>query len=306
MENVVPSLWQFFAAKGYQGRIVPIEHLQDLRRAIEERHAQGLFDKDFFQEELTAFSYTPPKELPNPRSLIVVAVPAPQFRVVFTWRGEQVPLILPPTYVRYRATTQKVEDELAALLGPYGYRVAGSVLPLKTLAVRSGLGLYGRNNISYVSGMGSFLQLIGCYTDLPSPPVEWTESRMLPRCEKCRACLKACPTGAISPDRFLLHAERCLTFHNERHRDFPEWIEPSWHNCLIGCILCQRICPENKAFVSHVEEGEHFTEEETGLLLQGPAMEQLPVTTATKVRNLGLTEGWDVLSRNLAAILERS
>jgi epoxyqueuosine reductase len=41
--------------------------------------------------------------------------------------------------------------------------VALSLLPLKSLAVRSGLAAYGRNNVCYVPGMGSFLELVGLY-----------------------------------------------------------------------------------------------------------------------------------------------
>lgn len=53
------------------------------------------------------------------------------------------------------------------------------------------------------------------------------------------ACLIECPTGAIGKDRFLLHAERRLVFHNERPAGvpFPDWIDPAWHNALFGCTI---------------------------------------------------------------------
>jgi hypothetical protein len=57
---------------------------------------------------------------------------------------------------------------------------------------------------------------------------------------------KKCPTAAIKPDQFLLHAEYCLTFHNEKRGEFPEWIGTPAHHCLVGCMRCQIICPENK------------------------------------------------------------
>jgi epoxyqueuosine reductase len=38
---------------------------------------------------------------------------------------------------------------------------------LKRLAVRSGLARYGRNNVTYVEGMGSFLELSASLTDMP-------------------------------------------------------------------------------------------------------------------------------------------
>jgi len=305
MDNATQVLWQYLDERGYRGRAMSPEHIHDLYEAVEGRHARGDLDEEFYQQQLTGFSYVPPAELPDPVSLIVVAVPAPQVRVVFAWQGGRFPLIIPPTYVGYRATTRRVVQELAAFLEPWGYRAAATSLPLKTLAVGSGLGAYGRNNICYVPGMGTFHQLVGCYSDFPCAQDQWPGPTMLPRCEKCRACAQVCPTGAISSERFLLHAERCLTFHNEREREFPAWIDPSSHHVLIGCMQCQRSCPENKPFLSWVVEGVQFAEDETRLLLQAPAIDQLPGETAAKVSSLGLTAGWDILSRNLAAVLER-
>ncbi|MEW5901327.1 MAG: 4Fe-4S double cluster binding domain-containing protein [Acidobacteriota bacterium] len=305
MKTTEQELCRHLKRNGYQARLVPIDHLSDLSEAIATHHALGAFDEEFFQEQLTGLSFRPPDELASVRSLIIAALPAPQVRVVFAWKERRLRLILPPTYVRYRATLKRVENEVAAFLEPRGFRVAQTALPLKLLAVRSGLASYGKNNICFVPGMGSFLQLAGCYSDLPCSGDSWRELEMMFRCEKCQACLRACPTGAITRDRFLLHAERCLTFHNERAAAFPAWIDPSWHHCLVGCMQCQQVCPENKAFLPWVVEGEQFTEEETGLLLQGPEVDELPEKTRAKVRNLGLSEGWAVLSRNLATILER-
>ncbi len=239
--------------------------------------------------------------MPEAKSLIVVAVPRPQSQAVFTWNGESRALLLPPTYVAYEETRKRVEDFLAGILEPKGYRIARTKLPLKLLAVRSGLGLYGRNNICYVPGMGSFLQLVAVYSDLPCQKDSWQEIRMMKSCQSCNACRLKCPTEAISSDRFLLHAERCIVFHNEKKGNipFPEWMDPSWHNCLVGCLHCQKICPENKDFLQWIEGREEFSEEETALLLQGVALDQLPTATARKLKKLDLIEYLDSLPRNL-------
>jgi epoxyqueuosine reductase len=148
--------------------------------------------------------------------MIVVAVPRPQTRAIFTWNRQRRPLILPPTYTAYKGITEQIENLLAKVLDEKGYRSTGTALPLKLLAVRSGLGQYGRNNLCYVSGMGSFLQLVAVYSDMPCQEDSWQEATMLQSCEKCELCRRACPTGAISSDRFLLLAERCTTYHNEK------------------------------------------------------------------------------------------
>jgi epoxyqueuosine reductase len=180
-------------------------------------------------------------------------------------------------------------------------------LPLKLLAVRSGLGLYGRNNICYVPGFGSFLQLVAVYSDLPCDRDGWREAQMLERCQDCSACRLNCPTGAISSDRFLLRAERCIVFHNERKGSipFPAWMDSSWHNCLVGCLHCQRVCPENKDFLHWIEGREEFSEEETSLLLQGAALDELPSETVGKLEKLDLIEYLDTLPRNLGVFFRK-
>jgi len=293
--------------RGYQGRIVSIQHLPELKEDIEGRYRQGLFEKEFYQERLAWFDFRIPDSLPEAKSMIVVAVPRPQSQAVFTWNGETRALILPPTYVPYEGTRKRVEALLAKILSTRGYHVARTALPLKLLAVRSGLGEYGRNNICYVSGMGSFLQLVGVYSDLPCQEDNWREVQIMRRCQRCQACRLSCPTGAISSDRFLLHAERCIVFHNERKGNipFPAWIDPSWHNCLYGCLHCQRVCPENRNFLQWIEEKEEFSQEETALLLEGVPRDQLPAPTVRKLEHLDLIEDLNSLPRNLGVFFRK-
>ena len=153
--------------------------------------------------------------------------------------------------------------------------------------------------------MGSFMRLTAVYSDMPCEEDQWQEARMMERCESCDLCRKACPTGAISPDRFLLRAERCLTYHNEKKGSipFPNWIKPSWHNCIVGCLTCQRDCPENKPYLHMVGESEEFDEEETRLILRGTPREQVPDMTMRKLRLLSLTDYCDELPRNLSVLL---
>jgi len=314
---------------GYKGRVVSIQHLGDLQEEIEGRYKQGLFDEEFYQEWLTGFAFSPPDSLPEARSMIVVAVPQPQTRVTFTWDGERMRFIIPPTYFE-QGTENRVRELLARVLKPAGYRVAEAVLPKKLLAVRSGLAAYGKNNISYVPGMGSFHGLLAVYSDLPAQEDHWQEPQVMESCQNCSACLRHCPVGAIpsaapfdpstglragsaqgklrtgTSERFLLHAERCITFHNEKPGDvpFPAWIDPSWHNCLVGCLHCQRVCPENREFLHWVEEGVEFSQEETALLLQGLALDQLPPATAKKLEQFDMVELLDILPRNLDVFLK--
>lgn len=308
MEDTVKRLFLQLNERGYQGRIVPIHHLQGLREEIEERHRQGLLDDEFYQEWLSRFESKPPESLAGAGSLIIVAIPRPQICVDLHWNGSTHSVIIPPTYVGYEGTRQRIQEFLAGLLASAGFHIAPAKLPLKLLAVRSGLALYGRNNICYIPGMGSFFQLVAVYSDLPCTQDPWQEAHMIDRCQNCDACRRRCPTGAIPSDRFLLRAERCIVFHNERsgRYPFPAWLDPAWHNCLIGCMLCQRVCPQDHDVLGWVEKGEEFSPDETRLLLEGVQLDQLPRTTVYKLKRLDLADSVDALPRNLGVLLAQS
>jgi epoxyqueuosine reductase len=290
---------------GWKGQIIPIGHIADLQNAIFNRYEQGLIDKKLYQEQLSFFSFDPPTELPDASSIIILAVPTLQMRIIFKWQGRCIPVIVPPTYVSYTPRTESTQDVLAVWLKHEGYRLAKPQLPLKTLAVYSGLAKYGRNNICYVDGMGSFLQLVGAFSNLSCDNDQWQEPKKLDRCESCTACLQNCPTKAISKNRFLLHAENCLTYHNEAASDFPTWINPSWHHCLIGCLRCQTICPENKAVIKLFEDRADFSEQETALFIQGVPIDQLPKEMVIKIKSLKINENYRLLSRNLSMIIKQ-
>jgi epoxyqueuosine reductase len=262
MDKFVDNLFIRLREQGFRARIVSVSHLHQLQKEIESLHSRALLDSQFYQDELVRFKFQIPKELPKAQSLIVVAVPRPQTRAIFTWNGRRQSLILPPTYTAYDDTTKQVENLLAKILGEKGYKSTGTALPLKLLAARSGLVQYGKNNICYVSGLGSFFQLVAVYSDIPCEEDFWQEATMMKSCEECELCRRACPTGAIPSDRFLLRAERCITYHNEKKGNisFPKWINAPWHNCIVGCMRCQRVCPQNKEVIQWVEEEEEFSE----------------------------------------------
>ncbi len=300
MQEIIASL----EAKGYRGRIVPAHHIGDLQIDIENHNQQNMFDSEFYQERLAGFKFDPHDILPQAKSVIVVAVPQPQIRFTFTWQKENISLMVPPTY--WQETDRRVENLLQTSLKPMGYRLVRAILPLKLLATYSGLAKYGKNNISYVSGMGSFHRLVAFYSDVPCEEDTWQEPQVLDRCAKCVACIRKCPTGAISRERFLLHAEHCITFLNEKPKNipFPHWVDESWHNCLVGCFHCQKVCPENKEHLKWVEQCSHFSEEETGILLKGITPDQLPASTRRKLEKFDLLEYLETLPRNLGVFFK--
>jgi len=286
---------------GFVGQFVSFERVQELEDDIEKAHSEQLFDEGFYSYLLSWSQFTFPTDFPEIRSVVVVACPQPALKVNFERNGRSFETIIPPTYAYH--TDEEARDCIAELLEPRGHRLIGAKLPRKLLAVRSGLARYGKNNITYVRRMGSFHRLAAFYTDAPLFEQSWQEPQMLEQCETCTACVKKCPSGAIPTDRFLLRAEKCLTYHNEAEAPFPEWIDPSWHNCLIGCMICQNVCPANKPFVGRVVDEATFSEEETDLILRNASKEDLPPETQEKLERIGMLEDFELLSRNLKALL---
>jgi epoxyqueuosine reductase len=303
MTTSASTLVQAVQALGWDAGVVPMAHLADVHVVIEGARASGLLDQRFYDLELSRLDYSSPESLPRAQSLVVVATPVPAYLATFAWRGRRHAVTVPPTYVDARGVTDRVRSLIAHCLAEGGYRVAAATIPLKMLATRSGLARYGRNNITYVQGMGSFHRLTGLFSDLPATEDRWGEPLPLERCEHCASCRTACPTGAITEDRFLLHAERCLSFFNEQEADMPDWIPGDAHHCLVGCMQCQRVCPENRGLLSFGEHALDFDAEETRLLLAGVGYDALPGVTAAKVDLLGFREDLAIIERNMRLLL---
>jgi epoxyqueuosine reductase len=301
-EEVARLICSRLEEKGYRGTVLSIEHVSQLRDKMEGWLNQGKIDAGVYEKYLSHFKFDVTTSLPKACSIIMTAAPQPQRKATFHFDGQPYSVIIPPTY--YADTDDEIRNMLQDILNSNSYRLDTAALPLKLLAACSGMAKYGKNNIAYVEGLGSFVRLRAFLSDMPADRDGWLQPQAMKDCDKCKACLKACPTGAIIPDRFLIHAERCLTFLNEQGEEFPEWIDPAWHNSLVGCMKCQLVCPVNKSFVKWVEGGEVFDEAETKSILSGVSIERIPPETAHKLNRSYMAEYLDILPRNLRALLK--
>ncbi len=304
---MIEVLQQAIALQGDRAAVVPIQRLDDLRADFADLKSSGQLAnfQRFILDKI--YSLDPPDVDFEARSIIIAASPSPAaIEMVFGWQGRRIPVVIPGSYV-YKHKQQRIEDRLNEFLGPRGYQARyAPQLPHKRLAVRSGLARYGRNNICYVEGMGSLLNLTPLVSDLPVEESEWHAVRHMERCSACSICLQSCPTGAIRADRFLLEVERCLTYFNELGAQwgFPAWLDPAAHHSLYGCLRCQEACPANKPYWKTQANFIAFSEAETTLLLEGCAPEQLPEGLAQKVQALDMADYLAALPRNLPILLE--
>lgn len=307
-DEVVKKLHRLLGAAGFRSTLVSADRLPDLESDLESLLAQGILRKDFYDEVTSRydlhFSFAPPAHLPTAKTVIITAIPQPKISVTFRSSGEAYSVIIPPTYLH--DTDERVSKIISVHLGECGYHACDAVLPAKLLAVRSGLASYGRNNIAYIDDWGSYFRLRAFFTDMPPTVDNWREFRMMDLCDKCEACVKKCPTGAIRRDRFLISAERCLTFFNEGTNDFPEWIDPAWHNCLIGCMMCQDVCPANKTHRKWSVSREDFSPEETRMILKGTPKDKLPPGVTEKLQRLHMLDWYNSLPRNLGVLINKT
>jgi len=247
------------------------------------------------------YRFTPPEDLGfTARAVIVVAAASPVASVAFNADGEKITVTIPPSYVDADKEDAVTLQYLRDALHGYGYAIApAGGLPCKPIAVHAGLGVYGRNNLLYVEGMGSLLRLFLFFSDLPCPAENFTPLRRHPMCRSCDKCVSNCPSAALNHTNELVDADRCLCAVNESKADFPEWIKPEWHHAMIGCMRCQDICPINQPYLQKPQEIASYSTVQTLSFLRGELPEE-------RLAVLGM--GWysAVLPRNLMALLPKN
>ncbi len=294
------------SSKGIKCKIISCSHLTELKSEYISILQKNNIDTKLYKRYISSLDFKIPEYLPEAQSIIAAAVPSYRSEAGFKFEGKDFRLTIPPTYRGYEDTGEKILNTVCALLKPAGYKALKTNLPQKLLAVHSGLAYYGKNNITYVEDMGSFYQLVSLYSDLPVETDHWHNLRMLERCNKCSACIKVCPAGAINNERFMINAERCITFFNENGYQFPEWINPEAHNSLIGCMLCQYNCPENKRVRKIVDNYTEVTEEETQQIINSFQLDELGSSLKIKLLSLDLIythTDFANLKRNLLTLL---
>lgn len=110
-------------------------------------------------------------------------------------------------------------------------------------AVKAGLGFIGKNTNLIVPKGGSYY-FIG---HLMLPIILETDNTVMTnRCGNCDKCLKACPTHAIESP-FHLNASKCISYLTIEHKgDLPDINRNVFNDYILGCDICQDVCPYNK------------------------------------------------------------
>ena len=143
-----------------------------------------------------------------------------------------------------RRRLQQLADYIESEVGAFGYRAFADSAPVmeKPLARNAGLGWIGKHTNLLNQAAGSWFFLGELYTDLPLD----VDAPATDHCGSCRACINACPTGAIVAP-YRLDARLCISYLTiELHGPIPEDLRPMVGNRIFGCDDCQLVCPWNR------------------------------------------------------------
>jgi epoxyqueuosine reductase len=150
-----------------------------------------------------------------------------------------------------RNRLQKLADEIAGEIGPFGHRVFVDSAPVleRALARDAGIGWIGKHTCLIDKDGGSWFFLGEIYLDLALP----VDAPASEHCGTCTRCIGICPTQAIvAPHR--LDARRCISYLTIEHEgSIDEELRPLIGNRIFGCDDCQLVCPWNK-FAKRTDE----------------------------------------------------
>ena len=208
-----------------------------------------------------------------------------------------------------RSKLRKLERDLASKMPGARFRACVDSVPVmeRELAQRAGLGWFGKNTCLIDSRTGSWFLIGALLTDIALEPDEPATGG----CGTCRACIDACPTGAIVRlgENWQVDARQCISYLTiEKRAPFTPRESKMVADWTFGCDVCQDVCPFNQARASQPDRAPLTTEPDFLKTRVWPSLAELAeisyedwdrLTAGSPVRRAG----WEGIRRNARANL---
>ncbi len=189
-------------------------------------------------------------------------------------------------------------------IGPTEGRAFTDSAPVleRAWAREAGLGWIGKNSLLINPKAGSFHFIGELIIDRE---LGYDISYLQNRCGSCTRCIDACPTGAIiAPAQ--IDARRCISYLTiETKEEIPEDLGPKLSNRILGCDICQDVCPWNRKVIPTSEPGLQPSDRLMAMTRQD--WEQLDKTTYNQLFKNSAAErtGFKKLVRNIGYLTDK-
>jgi epoxyqueuosine reductase len=215
------------------------------RWLLEQRH--GVMD---WLERTAAKRVEPQKVLPGAKSIICLAASYHSESQKSQVHSSKSGIVA--RYARfgdYHNVFRSRLKELTAFVNQLGgaearslwYADTGPLLE-RDFAQRAGIGFIGKHTNVISRKSGNWLLLAEIITTLNLEP----DTPERNHCGKCRRCLVACPTNAITAP-FQLDARKCISYLTiELKGAIPVELRPAIGSRIFGCDDCLAVCPWNR------------------------------------------------------------
>ena len=114
-------------------------------------------------------------------------------------------------------------------------------VPIRELLTRSGAGVMLKNGLTLLEGFGTRYSVQTILAALPDPNYTPSRTPRESRCSTCHACERICPSRAISESGYDYKACARAYMGGDPMED---WVMDAM-TCILGCELCQKVCPYN-------------------------------------------------------------
>jgi epoxyqueuosine reductase len=229
-------------ARGYAGEM---KYLHDSRRGDPRRVMEGARSLI-----VVALNYNAPQPLSTTRSSVLsgeqgrgAGDESPRGWISrYAWGDDYHEVI----QEKLKGLIAEMRAEFAEPFEARSYVDTGPIIE-RVAAKYAGLGWLAKNTCLINSRLGSWLFLGVIVTTMElEASLEGGQAPPADLCGSCTRCLDACPTKAF-PEPYVLDAGRCISYLTiELRSTIPEEFRPQMGDAVIGCDICQDVCPWNR------------------------------------------------------------